>query len=131
MVGPQGNQNAPKVFIDTGAKDELGAEVGPQNTGNVSDYIYDTASLNPNELDVSLQGDGVNDDEDWHHVALTFDEDTGEVSFYFDHSLSQSRILSDSEGDGYTHPVADLLFGKLTNAEYGPVSYTHLRAHET
>ena len=53
-----------------------GAWVGPQNTGNVSDYIYDTASPNPNELDVSLQGDGVNDDEDWHHVALTFDEDT-------------------------------------------------------
>ena len=57
VVGPQGNQNAPKVFIDTGAKDELGADVGPQNTGNVSDYIYDTASLNPNELDVSLQLD--------------------------------------------------------------------------
>lgn len=119
VVGPLGNQNAPKVFIDTGAKDALGADVGPQNTGNVADYVYDSASANPNELDIALQGDGVNDDEDWHHIALTFDEDTGEVSFYFDHNLSQSRILSDSEGDGYTHPVADLLFGKLTNAEYG------------
>ena len=119
VVGPVGNQNAPKVFIDTGAKDALGADVGPQNTGNTSDYIYDTASLNPNELDVSLQGDGLNDDQDWHHVALTFDQETGEIRFYFDHSLGQSRTLSDSEGDGYTHPVADLLFGKLTNAEYG------------
>ena len=119
VVGPQGNQNAPKVYVDTGAKDEFGADVGPQNTGNTSDYVYDAASLNPNELDLALQGDGVNDDEDWHHVALTFNDETGEIRFYFDHDLSQSRTLSDSEGDGYTHPVADLLFGKLTNAEYG------------
>ncbi|MDG2399931.1 MAG: hypothetical protein P8M04_05115 [Akkermansiaceae bacterium] len=119
ILGPQGNKNALKVYVDTGAKDALGADVGPQNTGNTNDYLYDADSANPNEVDVSLQGDGINDDEDWHHVALTFDEDTGEIRFYFDHNLSQSRTLSDSEGDGYTHPFADLLFGKLTNVEYG------------
>ncbi|MFT6180225.1 MAG: hypothetical protein ACJAQT_003781 [Akkermansiaceae bacterium] len=119
VVGPQGNATAPKVYIDTGAKDAAGAEVGPQNTGNTNDYVYDIASENPNDTDVALQGDGVNDVDEWHHVAMSLDQDTGEVKFYFDYLLSQTRTLSDAEADGYTHPAAGLAFGKLTGSEYG------------
>ena len=119
VLGPLGKAAAPKIFIDTGAKDEFGADVGPQNTGNPNDYLYDAASLNPNELDVALQGDGTNDVLEWHHVALTFNEDTGEIRFYFDYALTQTRILADTENNGYTHPSADLRFGKLSGTPYG------------
>lgn len=119
VVGPQGNVTAPKVFIDTGAKDATGADVGPQNTGNPNDYIYDAASLNPNETDVALQGDGINDVSDWHHVAMSFDETTGEIKFYFDYALTQTRTLADTEADGYTHPAVGLRFGKLSATGYG------------
>lgn len=119
VVGPQGNGGAPKVYIDTGLKDADGLDVGPQNTGNPNDYIYDTASANPNDTDVALQGDGVNDVDEWHHVAMSFDQDTGEIKFYFDYLLSQTRTLEDTEGNGYTHPAAPILFGKLTGSEYG------------
>lgn len=118
VLGPQGNANAAKVFIDTGAKDELGADVGPQNTGNPLDYIYDAASLNPNETDVALQGDGANDVAEWHHVAMTFDQVTGEIRFYFDYQLMQARTLAGTEGDGFTHPSGALQFGKLAGQDY-------------
>ncbi|MEE3176692.1 MAG: hypothetical protein VX269_05005 [Verrucomicrobiota bacterium] len=119
VVTPQGGNNAPRVFIDTGAKDEAGADVGPQNTGNPTDYIYDTASANPNETKVSLQGDGVNDDSRWHHIALTFDQESGEVTYFFDYALAQRKTLSDSAENGYTHPAAPIDFGKLVNKQYG------------
>ncbi len=119
VVTPQGGNNAPRVFIDTGAKDEAGADVGPQNTGNPVDYIYDAASANPNEAKVSLQGDGVNDDSRWHHIALTFDQESGEVSYFFDYALAQRKTLSDSAENGYTHPAAPIDFGKLVNKQYG------------
>ncbi|MCH2025967.1 MAG: LamG domain-containing protein, partial [Verrucomicrobiales bacterium] len=119
VVSPQGGNNAPKVFIDTGAKDEAGADVGPQNTGNPIDYIFDAASANPNEQKVSLQGDSINDDDRWHHVAVTFDQDSGEISFFFDYALAHKRTLSDSAENGYTHPDAPIDFGKLVNKEYG------------
>lgn len=119
ILGAAGNANAPKVYVDTGAKDAAGADLGPQNTGNPADYVYDTTSANPNDLDVALQGDGQNDIPEWHHVAMSFDETTGEIRFYFDYALAQVRTLSDSAANGYTHPAAGLRFGKLSAAEYG------------
>ncbi|MDC1405068.1 LamG domain-containing protein [Akkermansiaceae bacterium] len=119
VLGPLGNASGPKIYIDTGAKDENDIDVGPQNTGNPNDYIYDAGSTNPNETDVALQGDGINDVPEWHHVAMSFDETTGEIKFYFDYALSQVRTLADTEGDGYTHPAADLRFGKLSAGGYG------------
>ena len=119
VLGPRGNGDAPKVYVDTGAKDALGADVGPQNTGRPQDYVYDPASANPNETDVALQGDGINDDPDWHHIAMSFDQDSGEIRFYFDYQLMQTRTLSDSEGDGYTHPAAAIAFGKLSATNNG------------
>ncbi len=119
VLRPQTNSDSLKVYIDTGAKDAAGVDVGPQNTGKVVDYVFDAASANPNETDVSLQGDGINDVPEWHHVALTFDETTGEISLYFDYRLAQTRTLSDSEADGYTHPAAGLAFGKLSGNEGG------------
>ena len=118
VLGPAGNVTAPKVYIDTGAKDTIGGDVGPQNTGNPADYIYEAASINTFDTDVALQGDGTNDIDEWHHVALSFDETTGEVKIYFDYLLAQTRTLSDSEGDGYTHPAANLVFGKLSGGSY-------------
>lgn len=119
ILGALGNASAPKIFIDTGAKDAAGADVGPQNTGNPNDYIFDAASVNPNEVDVALQGDSINDVLEWHHVAMSFDETTGEIRFYFDYALTMTRTLADTEMDGYTHPVADLRFGKLSPSGYG------------
>ena len=118
VVSPQGNNNAPRIFVDTGAKDENTEDVGEQNTANPSDYIYDGASPNVNDTKVSLQGDGINDDTRWHHVALTFDQETGEVSYFFDYSLAQRKILADGEENGYTHPAAPIDFGKLANGGY-------------
>ena len=117
-LGPQANASGPKVFIDTGAKDATGADVGPQNTGNPNDYIYIAASANPNDTDVALQGDGINDVNKWHHVAMSFDETTGEIKFYFDYALAQTRTLADTEADGYTHPAVGLRFGKLSASGY-------------
>jgi hypothetical protein len=109
-----------RLYIDTGAKDEFGAEVGPQNTNNPVDYVYNAASANPNEIDVALQGDGVNDAPDrWHHVAMSFVQATGEIRFYFDYQLEQTRTLADTEGDGYTHPSAALEIGKLNGESFG------------
>lgn len=119
VLGALGNAAAPKIFIDTGAKDAAGADVGPQNTGNPNDYVFDAASINPNDADVSLQGDGTNDVLEWHHVAMSFNEDTGEIKFYFDYALAQVRTLEDTQADGYTHPAAGLRFGKLTATGFG------------
>ena len=91
VVSPQGANNAPRLFVDTGAKDENAGDIGDQNTANPSDYIFDAGSPNVNNTQASLQGDGINDDTRWHHIALTFDEETGEISYYFDYSLSQKR----------------------------------------
>jgi hypothetical protein len=119
VVTTQGGKHAARVFIDTGAKDEGGADAGPQNTANVIDYIFNAASPNPSEQKASLQGDGINDDGRWHHLALTFDQDSGEVSYYFDYVLTHKKILSDSEENGYTHPAAFIDLGKLTNQPFG------------
>jgi len=119
VLGPLGNVAAPKIYVDTGAKDAEGLDVGPQNTGNPNDYVYDIANGNPNDADVALQGDDTNDIDEWHHVAMSFDQDTGEIKFYFDYLLSQTRTLADTDGDGYTHPAAPIFFGKLTGSEYG------------
>ena len=112
VLGSPGNASGAKVYIDTGAKDEFGADIGPQNTGDAQDYIYDAASANPNELDVALQGDGINDVDEWHHVAISFDQTTGEINYYFDYRRLQTRTLADTEADGYTHPAAGLSIGK-------------------
>ena len=82
----------PDYLLMTGAKDENAGDIGDQNTANPSDYIFDAGSPNVNNTQASLQGDGINDDTRWHHIALTFDEETGEISYYFDYSLSQKEL---------------------------------------
>ena len=119
VLKPQGTSDGTKVYIDTGAKDINGVDVGDQNTGKGSDYVYDVNSGNPNDADIALQGDGINDLAEWHHIALSFDQETQEIKFYLNYRLGQTRTLSDSQGDGYTHPAADLLFGKLSGNEGG------------
>ena len=118
-VSTIGGKHAARIFVDTGAKDEAGADVGPQNTANIIDYIFNAGSPNPSEQKVSLQGDGTNDDARWHHLALTFNESSGEISYYLDYVLTQKRTLSDSEENGYTHPAAFIDIGKLTNQPFG------------
>ncbi|MCP4849278.1 MAG: hypothetical protein GY899_15155 [Verrucomicrobiaceae bacterium] len=119
VVSTIGGKHAARIFVDTGAKDEAGADVGPQNTANIIDYIFNSASPNPTEQKASLQGDGINDDDRWHHLALTFDEDSGEISYFLDYVLTQKKTLSDSEANGYTHSAAFIDLGKLTNQPFG------------
>ena len=116
VVRPQTNFDSDLIYIDTGAKDAAGLDVGPQNTGRAVDYVYDTASGNPNDADLALQGDGQNDLPEWHHVALSFDEVAQQVTLYLDYRLVRTRTLSDSQGDGYTHPAAGLEFGKFNGS---------------
>ena len=114
VLKPQGQSDSTKIYIDTGAKDINGADIGDQNTGVGTDYVYDVNSGNPNDADIAVQGDGTNDLAKWHHIAVSFDQEAQEIKFYFNYRLGQARTLSDSEGDGYTHPAADLFFGKLS-----------------
>jgi len=96
VLGPTGGANIPdplRLWIDTDSGDGMAPS-------------YDDAT------DWSLDGDGLNDSQTWHHAAITFDQETGEIGFYYDYELMQARTLSDSEGDGYTHPDAFLEFGK-------------------
>ncbi|MDA7881552.1 LamG domain-containing protein [Akkermansiaceae bacterium] len=102
VVGPTGGGAIPgsqRLWVDTDAGDGL-----------VSSYNDPT--------DWALDGDGINDDLSWHHVAITFDEDTQELSFYFDYALMQSRTLVDSDGSGYVHPDAPIVIGK-SGPEFG------------
>jgi hypothetical protein len=128
VVRPQSHLDQDLVYVDTGAKDVDGLDVGPQNTGRISDYRYDPASGNPSEADVALQGDGQNDRPQWHHVALSFEETSQQVTLYLNYRQVHTRTLSDSEGDGYTHPAAGLEFGKFNgstaNLLFDEIRYT-------
>ena len=102
VVGPTGWTNVPpenRIFIDTDSGDGL-----------VTSY--------DDETDWSLDGDGINDVSKWNHIAMTFDEELQEITFYYNYEFMQSRQLSDSEENGYTHPAAPILFGKFNTAEY-------------
>ncbi|MCP4849279.1 MAG: LamG domain-containing protein [Verrucomicrobiaceae bacterium] len=97
-----GGANVPaenRIFIDTDLGDGL-----------VSSYN--------DETDWALDGDGVNDRDEWNHVAMTFDEESQEITFYFNYGKMQSRFLQDTAVNGYTHPAAGILFGKYQNTAY-------------
>jgi hypothetical protein len=101
VVGPQGGASIPgnqRLWIDT-----------PTGDGNPASYTG---------ADWADDGDGVNDIPSWHHVAITFDQNTQELSFYFDYLLSQTRTLADTDSSGYVHPNADIVIGKF-GTEYG------------
>jgi hypothetical protein len=103
VLGPLGGASIPdyqRIWIDTDAGDGLAAS-------------YDDPS------DWFLDGDGINDVDVWHHAAITFDDQTGTINFYYDYELIQSRTLSDSLADGYTHPNGAIQLGKLINSKYG------------
>ena len=103
VTGEQGWTNMPgdrRLLVDTDSGDGLPAS-------------YDDA------VDLSLDGDWINDNPIWRHVAISFDEETQEISYYLDYQLSQSQLLTDSYASGYVHPAAPIDFGKLTNADYG------------
>ena len=101
VVGPLGGAAIPgpqRLWVDT-----------PTGDGDPASYTG---------TDWATDGDGINDNLSWHHVAVTFDQDTLEWSFYFDYQLSQSRTLVDTDSSGYVHPNADLNIGKF-GSEYG------------
>jgi hypothetical protein len=68
--------------------------------------------------DWASDGNGVNDINIWHHIALTFDRDTQEIKYYYDYVLDQTTTLTDSDGSGYIFPTGPLEFGKFAGA-YG------------
>lgn len=65
--------------------------------------------------DWSRDGNGVNDRPGWHHVALTLDEATGMVRFYYDYELTQTRTLAGVVPNGYGHPSGPIEFGKFSS----------------
>jgi hypothetical protein len=69
-------------------------------TGIPADYTL--ASGDPAD-----EGDGINDDTSWHHVALVFDEPAGELSIYTDYQWTGSVSIQGP----FTHPTADLQYG--------------------
>jgi hypothetical protein len=102
VVGPTGGAAIPgsqRLWIDTDLGD-----------GNPASY--------DDPDDWSLDGDGLNDITSWHHVAVSFDQITGEFSYYFDYDLMQTRTIVDNDGSGYVHPDAGIEFGKA-GPEFG------------
>lgn len=105
VTGPTGGANVPgtdRLWVDTDPGDGL-----------VSSYDDPT--------DWALDGDGINDDDGWNHIAVTFDQNSQEVSFFFNYNLMQSRTLVDTDASGYVHPDAAIVFGKA-----GPEFETYL-----
>jgi hypothetical protein len=102
LVGPTGGAAVPgssRLYIDTDAGDGL-----------VSSYN--------DPVDWALDGDGFNDIATWHHVAVTFDQISLEISYYFDYVLAESSTLADIDSSGYLHQDAQIQFGK-GGGEYG------------
>lgn len=103
VVGPTGGgsiSGANRIWVDT-----------PSGDGNPATYALGT--------DWASQGDGINDNLDWHHVAITLNPATREWSFYFDYQLMQTRVWADTDSSGYVHPSGILEFGKGGGNDYG------------
>lgn len=79
-----------RIWVDT-----------PSGNGDPSSYNPDS---NP-----APQGNGRNDDTDWHHVAITFNGDTQETRIYTDGIAGESLVLNGT----YVHPDAVMQFGKF------------------
>lgn len=97
VLGPTGGSSIPseqRIWVDT-------------DSGNGLVSSYNDPS------DWALDGNGVNDRPGWHHVALSLDEDTRTVKFYYDYELMQTRTLVDNDGSGYVHPSSVIEFGKF------------------
>lgn len=97
VLGPTGGSSIPseqRIWVDTDS-----------GNGLVSGYN--------DPSDWSLDGNGVNDRPGWHHVALSLDEDTRTVKFYYDYELMQTRTLVGNDGSGYVHPSSAIEFGKF------------------
>jgi hypothetical protein len=102
VTGPTGGatiSGADRLWVDTDSGDGL--------VGSYDDPV-----------NWALDGDGINDNLSWHHVAVTFDQDAQEISYYFDYSLMQSRTLVDNDGSGYVHPSGQIVIGK-SGPEFG------------
>lgn len=83
----------------------------PTGDGDPSSYVGGS--------DWATQGDGVNDNSDWRHVAITLNTVTNEWSFYLDYQLMQTRVLVDNDSSGYVHPDGLFEFGKGGGSTYG------------
>ena len=102
VLGPTGGSSVPaerRIWVDT-------------DSGNGLVSSYNDPS------DWSRDGNGLNDRPEWHHVALSLDENTGVVKFYFDYELMQTRALVDNDESGYVHPSSAIEFGKF-GGNYG------------
>lgn len=77
------------LFVDTAAGDGIVANYGPS--------------------DVADEGDDLNDNPVWHHVAITFDGLTNTATYFIDYVEGSSATV-----DGFAHPDAALQFGHLS-----------------
>jgi hypothetical protein len=127
--GAKGSFGRPRVRMDTPEGDNTNYTTGQAGWNNLpsdrriwvdSAEAYDGASppVYGDAADWSSVGDGINDNLAWRHLAMTFNQDSQEVSLYLDYELAASRTLVDSDDSGYVHPDAGIRFGKTGGGEY-------------
>ncbi|MCF7847578.1 MAG: hypothetical protein K9M45_01915 [Kiritimatiellales bacterium] len=102
------------------------------------DYVYvDTDGATGNPADYTLasgdpadEGDGINDDTTWHHVAMIFDEPAGVVRMYTDYQQDGTVTIQGP----FSHPPANLEYGSTTSGNrllFDEVRYTEGILDET
>ncbi len=108
---------------------------GDWNSVSQGDYVYvdtDTGSGDPNDyiikdnkgnlLDVSQQGDGINDLPQWHHVALVWDAPVKQFTIYTNYQKGTTRTLNGA----FEHPnnFLDIVIGSGFEYYIDEVRYT-------
>ena len=90
---------------------------GQTNVVPTGDYVFvdtDTGSGDPADYteatdDVADEGDGINDDLSWHHIALTYDASERRTTIFTDYEQGSSRTLNEA----FTQPDAILQIGNF------------------
>ena len=94
------------------------------DTNNVAkgEHIYidtDSGSGNPDDYDdptdLSMDGDGINDVPEWHHVALTWDPEVKEFAMFTDYEETGRKTLAGT----FAHPDGPITLGKHNGEGYG------------
>lgn len=95
---------------------------GDVNNVAKGEHIYidtDTGSGNPDDYDdpadIAMDGDGVNDLTEWHHVALTWDPELNQFAMFTNYEETGRKDLIGS----FAHPDDNLSFGKHSGEGYG------------
>ena len=75
------------------------------SSGSTDDYQAD---------DPFTEGDGINDNDEWHHVALVYDHDAATFTMFTNYQEGSVRTLAGT----FAHPAATLEMGKMSGEDY-------------